>query len=175
MKHAVPAGQEPDYPAVRAAYEEVIAKFPDHLAGEEAFIYLQSTRVATLDPKDAESAMAALGGFIKGHAASRFLSPAWALVAECAFTLGRPDDRLKAKIASLEAKELDPTNPYSDNASLYWEIATIAEFDAGDFAVARKYYKGLVDEYPQDQRRWGARLALARLNQVEAKLRKGGR
>ena len=82
---------------------------------------------------------------------------------------------IPAASASLEARELDPTNPYSDNAALYWEIATIAEFEAGDFAVARKYYKGLVDEYPQDQRRWGARLALERLDAVEAKLRKGGR
>ena len=174
MKHAVPAGQDPDYPAVRKAYEEVITRFPFHLAGEEAFIYLQSTWIATLDPKDAEQALSTLEAFIKGHAASKFLSPAWALVAECDYTLGRPEERLKAKIASLEAKELDPTNPYSDNASLYWEIATIAEFEAGDFATARKYYKGFVDEYPQDQRRWGARLALTRLDEVEAKLRKGG-
>jgi tetratricopeptide (TPR) repeat protein len=174
MKHAVPIGQDPDYPAVRKAYQEVITRFPNHLAGEEAFIYLESTWVATLDPKDAERTLAELEGFIKVHAGSKFLSPAWALIAECHYTLNRPEERLKAKIASLEAKELDPTNPYSDNASLYWEIATIAEFEAGDFACARKYYKGLVDEYPQDQRRWGARLALTRLDEVEAKLRKGG-
>jgi len=175
IRHAVPVGTEPDYAAVRAAYQEVVTRFPLHPAGEEAFVYLQSTWVATLDPRDAGQALAALEGFIKDHPGSKFLSAAWSLVAECAATLGRPDDRLKAKIASLEAKELDPTNPYSDNAALYWEIATIAEFEAGDFAVARKYYRGLVDEYPQDQRRWGARLALERLDAVEAGLRKGGK
>jgi tetratricopeptide (TPR) repeat protein len=175
MKHAVPVGEEPDYPAVRKAYQDVIDRFPNHLAGEEAFIYLESTWVATLDPKDAEPALVALEGFIRDHAASKFLSPAWALVAECEATLGRSDERLKAKIASLETRELDPTNPYSDNAALYWEIATIAEFEAGDFATARKYYRALADEYPLDQRKWGAKLALERMDAVEAGLRAGGR
>jgi len=51
LQHLVPVGEEPDYPAVRKAYQEVIDRFPQHLAGEEAFIYQQSTYLLNRDNK----------------------------------------------------------------------------------------------------------------------------
>ncbi|MEK7765789.1 MAG: tetratricopeptide repeat protein, partial [bacterium] len=166
MEHVVPVGQEPDYPKVRAAYQEVIGRFPFHLAGEEAFIYQQATFVATLKPEDAAAALKALRGFIAGHARSRFVSPAWALEAECFFTLKRPAERLAAEVKALETTELDPTNPIMDHANAYWKIASVAEFEAGDFGVARRYYKKLVDEYPTDIRRYGAQQAILRMSRA---------
>lgn len=174
MIHAVPAGQDPDVPSVRAAYQRVIDAFPFHLAGEEAFIYQQGTYLATLKPDDASHALKGLQGFVAGHARSRFLSPAWALIAECWFTLHQPEQRLAAQIKALETTELDPSNPMMDHASAYWKIASIAEFEAGDFAAARRYYRKLVDEYQTDQRRFAAQQALARLAATEARLRRGG-
>jgi tetratricopeptide (TPR) repeat protein len=164
MKHVPPAGQEPDYPAVRKAYAEVIAAFPGHAAAEEALMYQQATLVYTLDRTDAEAALAALTAHLERTPASPFASPMWGLVAECHRTLGDATARLRAEIKSLETKEIDPTNPWSDHAWTYWKIATIAEFEAGDFRTARIYYTKFVEEYPTDNRRYGAKKALERMD-----------
>jgi len=174
MRHAVPVGVEPDYNAVRTAYQRVIDGFPHHPAGEQAFIYQQSTYVASLDPADARKALDALNRFIAGHKNSRLLSSAWSLASECDLTLGKSDERLAAEVKALNTQILDPTNPFMDRAGAYWKIATIAEFEAGNFGVARKYYSALIKEYPTDQRKYGARLALSRMNRV-AKNFGGGR
>lgn len=175
MKHLVATGVEPDYPAVRKAYGEVIAAFPGHPAAEEAFIHSQATLVATLAPADATTALAALQTFLKSNPAPKFSSPAWGLVAECHRTLGDPDARLRAELESLRTREIDPTNPWSDHAAVYWKIATIAEFEAGDFRVARTHYKKLIEEYPTDNRKFGAKQALIRMDEQERRLRGGGR
>lgn len=174
LKHVVPVGENPDMAAVRAAYQDVLTRFPNHPAAEEAFIYLESTFVASLKPEEAKAALAALEAFIKSHPKARFLSAAWALVAECNHTLNLADARLAAEIKSLDTLEIDPTNPYMDKANQYWRIATVAEFEAGDFRAARKYYALLIKDYPTDQRKYGAKAALLRMDATERKLRGGG-
>jgi len=171
MKHLVPVGQEPDYPAVRKAYQGVIDRFGDHLAAQEAFLYQQSTLVATLNGNDARQALSALGEYIRAHPKSQFLSPLYGLVAECHEILKQPRQRLDASIKALETREIDPTNPNMDNTGTYWSLATLAEFDVGDFPTARKYYKLLIDEYPTDIRVHACEQALQRMDEMEAKVR----
>jgi len=171
MKHLVPVGDDPDYAAVRVAYQECIARFPDHLAGEEAFIYQQSTYVATLKQDDARQAAAALERFIAARPRSTFISPAYYLLAHCYTTLRQPDKRLAAMIRAVDTEERDPLNPIQDKALGYWMIGTIAEFEAGDLDTARKYYRLLIDEYPADIRCYGAKTALKRMDDLEARLR----
>ncbi len=168
MEHLVPVGQEPDYDRVRAAYRAVVERFPDHLAGDEAFIYLQATYVATLNRQDAREAAAALAAFIRAKPDSGFVSAAHGLLAACHETLQQQEKRLAAAVRSFETAELDPTNPRQENSYAYWSIATIAEFEVGDFETAREFYRRLMDEYPRDPRRFGAEQALERMAQQEA-------
>jgi tetratricopeptide (TPR) repeat protein len=170
MRHLVPVGEEPDTPAVRAAYREVIDRFPNHPAADEAFVYLQSTLVATLDPADARRAAEALEAFTAAHPDSGFVSAAYGLLASCRETLKEPEARLNAEVRSLETQESDPSNPKQDNSWPYWKIAVIAEFEVGDFATARRFYRRLVEEYPHDTRRYGAEQALRRMDALEAEL-----
>jgi hypothetical protein len=58
-----------------------------------------------------------------------------------------------------------------ENSTDYWSIAVVAEFEAGDFDTARKYYKLLMGEYPRDRRNFGALKAIERMNALEEKLR----
>ncbi len=172
MQHLVPVGEEPDYDAVRKAYREVIRRFPDHLAGQEAFIYLQSTYVATLQTNDARRAITSLKKFIREHPDSGFVGAAYSLMAVSYTTLGDQEKRLEAEIQAFKHGEVDPTNPYVDHAWTYWNIATIAEFEVGDFETARKYYRRLIKEYPTDIRKYGAKQALRRMDAVEKRLRR---
>ncbi len=167
----LPEGEEsPNYESVGKAYQELIDKFPRHPAADEAFVYQQSTHLVSLDKKDASDALANIEKFLASHPQTHFAGTAWSLVAECNSIIGDSDKKLDALIKALGKMEIDPTNPVVENSSTYWKIATVAEFEAGDFDTARKYYMKLKKEYPSDARCYGAKLAIERMDKKEAEL-----
>jgi len=166
MIHLVPVGDEPDYDQVLKAYQEVIDKYPRHLAGTEAFIYKMAILVSSLDEKKTRQAVAEIEEFVK-HPENTFIGPAWSLLAVAYTTLNQPEKRLAAEEESLKTTEVDPTNPFTEFAWQYWNLATIAEFECGDFDTARIYYNRLITEYPTDIRVYGAQQALVRMDGVE--------
>ncbi len=170
QQHLVPVGQEPDYAAVNAAYQHILDTFPGHLAAKEAFLYLQSIQLAQLEPKSTRAAAKNLREFVQtGHA--EFAGPAWSLLAVAYNTLGEPEKRLEAEQKSFELTEVDPADPFVEFAWAYWNLATIAEFEVGDFALARKYYHLLLEKYPTDIRVYGCKQALQRMDELEARIR----
>ena len=172
MQHLLPVDQEPDFAAVRAAYQEVIDRYPNHLAGQEALIHQQSTWIMTLDTNATRAAVANLEKFLQARPDTRFAAAAWALLAQGFETLGEPDRQLEARIREIETLEIDPSSPAASDLSLrYWQVATTAEFLAGRLDLARTYYRKLIDEYPLDYRKFGAKQALARMDRLEESLR----
>ena len=170
QKHLVPVGQEPDYAAVEQAYQDILDKYPGHLAAKEAFLYQQSIQLAQLEPKSSRAAEEKLLRFIAGGQ-PEFLGPAWSLLTVAYVTLNQQEKRLQAELNSLELTEVDPADPYLEFGGRYWNIATIAEFEVGDFDLARKYYRMLIDQYPTDIHVHGCKQALKRMDALEAKLR----
>ena len=168
--HLVPVGQEPDYNAVNKAYRHIMETFPGHLAAKEAFLYLQSIQLAQLKPESTRAANAQLSEFV-AREKKEFLSPAWSLLAVGYHTLGDQEQRLAAEKNSFETTEVDPSDPFLEFAWAYWNLATIAEFEVGDFALARRYYNLLLETYPTDIRVYGCKQALARMDALEAKIR----
>ena len=171
MNHLVPVGQDPDYEKVRVGYQEVIDRFPLHIAGQEAFIYQQSTLIMTLEPETMGPSLAKLEAFIAANPGSKFLSMAYNLSALGYETLGRHEEQLAARLTEYETLEADPTSPFIDSSWRYWQIATTAEFQAGDFDTARKFYRLLLEEYPVDIRTYAAEQAILRMDALEAALR----
>ena len=162
-----------DLPSARAAYESVVAAFPAHPAAEEAFLLQQSTWLIDRRADDARRALTALTGFIEDHPHTALAASAWDLIARAQDIAGDPTARLAASVRALETSEADPANPRTDRAATLWGLAAQAEFDVGDFATARRLLQRLLTEYPTDDRGYGARLALARMDAVETRLRAG--
>lgn len=172
LQHVVPVGKDPDYDAVRNGYRAIIARHPGHLAAKESTIYLNATMIATLDEALTWQAVSNLTAFI-ASGTKEFLGPAYSLLAVSYTTLKKPELRLQSEIKSFENVEIDPANPFNEFAWAYWNIATIAEFEVGDFELARQYYKKLIEEYPVDIRTFPSQQALARMDRVEQALREG--
>lgn len=172
LQHVVPVGQDPDYDKVRQGYRDIITRYPGHLAAKESTIYLNATLVATLDEALTREAVSNLNVFI-ASGSKEFLGPAYSLLAVSYTTLRQPELRLQSEIKSFENVEIDPANPFNEFAWAYWNIATIAEFEVGDFDLARRYYQQLIQEYPVDIRTYPAQQALARMDAVEKALREG--
>jgi len=170
QKHLVPVGQEPDYEAVNAGYQHLIEKFPGHLAAKEAFLYLQGIQLAQLDPESTTEAVEQLQAFI-GEQEIEFVGPAWSLLAVGYNTLGNQQMRYTSEKNSFDKTEVDPSDPYLEFAWAYWNLATIAEFEVGDFDSARHYYQLLIDTYPNDIRIYGCKQSLKRMDELEAKIR----
>lgn len=171
MKHLVPVGEDPDYNEVNAAYDDIIQRFPGHLAAKEAFLFRVAILVSTLKREDAKVAVEQLNTFIDTSTNNEFVGPAFSLLAVSYTTLGEQEKRLDTEIRSLDRTEIDPANPFTEFAWQYWNIATIAEFEVGDFDTARTYYKKLIEQYPTDKRIYAAKKALKRMDEMEAKIR----
>ena len=172
MTHLRPVDQEPDIAQVRAAYQKVVEAYPRHLAGQEALIYQQATLVQSLDPAQATQAVARLQAFLAEQPDSRFASEAFNLLAQAYETLGQHDAQLEARLQEINRLEVDPSSPAaSDFSWRYWQLATTAEFLAGRLDIARLYYRKLIEEYPLDFRKFGARQALERMDRLEQQLR----
>ncbi len=173
QQHLVKDITEADYERVAQAYREIYQLFPDHLAGQEAFLHLMAVNLRSRSREAATSVKAEIQKFIDNHPDSPFQSSAWSLVSTCEGILEDARERLAADIKALETLELDPSNPRVDKSGRYWSIAATAEFAVGDFAVARTFYQRLIEEYPQDGRIFGAKNALERMDKVERGLASG--
>lgn len=172
MKAMPVAGESPELNAQVLAYQDVIDRFPFHSAGEEAFLFQQAARLETPDVDLTREVLAALERFIEIHPKSPWLSSAYGLVAHCCTVLNLPDKRFAAMLKASKAAEIDPLNPLQDLSAIYWQLATVAEFDLGDFALAREYYRRLIAEYPKEQRVFLAKQELKRMDEVEIGIRR---
>jgi len=171
--HTASTDQEPDYEALREAYRKVYERHPSELAGQEAFIHMQATRLVGNSKQEAQELLPELDEFQKRHTDSKFISQIWTLRGVCHDILEDDDAMLKDRVEALKAKELDPLNPFKNNAGDYWSIATLAEFSVGDLETAKDYYAKLVEEYPTNFNAFAAKEALKRIARIEKGLANG--
>jgi len=174
MKAAPVGGEIPPLPPQVEAYQEVIDRFPSHPAGEEAFFHQQAARLEQPDEARTREVLAALETFLGTHPQSPWRSTAYGLVGHCCAVLGLKDRRLDAAFEAFRSAEIDPASPPSarDMSTFYWQVATLAEFEAGDFAMAREYYRKFIAEYPREQRVFVAKQELKRMDELEAQIRR---
>lgn len=170
LVHLTPVGVEPDMDAVRRAYRRVMTEYAGMVPSEEATIYYYATYMASMQPDEIREAVRALREFTASHPESGFLSAAYALQAFGYDLLGMQSEQMAALLLAFEMREVDSENPFYDNSWRYWNLAASAEFVAGDFDLARKFYRLLIEEYPQDVRTYSSRRALERMERVEAGL-----
>jgi tetratricopeptide (TPR) repeat protein len=172
-EHLAPADQPIDYSKLIRDYADVYARYPQTRAGEEAFLHKSNLSVHFVDAEKARTLLAEIEAFVATHAETAFLAQFYDIMAECCHKLNEEDRRLEYLIKAVEARPVDPASPLDDRSTAYWRIAYAAEFDAGNFSLAREYYQRLISEYPKDIRIFGARKALERMDAIEAALREG--
>jgi tetratricopeptide (TPR) repeat protein len=172
-QHLAPADQPIDYPRLIRDYANVYARYPQTPAGEEAFLYKSSLSVHFLDAEKARTLLAEIQEFVASRPTTPFLAQFYEIMAECCHKLNEEDRRLEYLVKAVDARPVDPASPLDDRSTAYWKIAYAAEFDAGNFPLAREYYQRLISEYPKDIRIFGARKALERMDAIEAALREG--
>jgi tetratricopeptide (TPR) repeat protein len=171
MKARTSPANESGQKALMDAYQEVIDRFPSHMATEEAFLLQQAARLEKPRAAENRAVLEALENFLQTHPWSPNRSTIYALIANCREILGLRERIAEAVFQQWKTSEIDPLNPVQDLSWTYWRIATVAEFETGDFATARDYYRRLIEEYPTEQRVFLARQELRRMDELEASLR----
>jgi tetratricopeptide (TPR) repeat protein len=172
-RHLGAADETIDYERLVGDYAKVYQRYPQSPAGEEAFLYETNLSLPPADSGEARKILERVEAFLASHPKTPFLSQFYSVIAECHRRMDEQDLRLGYMIKALEAREVDPANPIDDRSTAYWNIAYAAEFETGNFPLARNYYRRLIDEYPQDIRVFGARKALERMDAIETALREG--
>lgn len=172
-RHLEPSDQELPYKKLSSEYAKVYQEYPDTPAGEEAFLYHCRIMASLGTRVEASKLLREIVDFLSRHPAADYRPLLDTMAAECYHTLGREKERIEAMKRSIVAFERDPTVPFYELSSAYWNIAYAAEFEAGNFAVARKYYELFLKEFPNEDRAFGCRQALERIDRVEKALREG--
>jgi tetratricopeptide (TPR) repeat protein len=172
-RHLAPADQTIDYGRLVRDYADVFQRYPQTPAGEEAFLYESSLSLPSADPEQSRKILESVTTFLSTHPKTPFLSQFYSIMAECYRRMDDQDRRIEYMIKAFGAREVDPSNPIDDLSTAYWNIAYAAEFEAGNFALAREYYGRLMNEYPQDVRIFGVRKAFERMDAIEEALRQG--
>lgn len=172
LQHTASAEVRPDYSVLADRYGDVYTRYPGTAASAEARLYQLNLQLLALKV-DPVKILGDANEFIHSHPQSPYLSRFYGLVALCYGELHQPGQCVASLIQSLDVRELDPANPNVDNAPLYWRIAYEAQYEAGDFTLARTYYRRLLAEYPRDIRVFGVKKELSQMDEVEADLKAG--
>ena len=172
-RHLAPADKTIDYQGLVQDYATVYRTYPETPAGEEAFLYECNLSLAASDRENPQKLLEKITAFLSAHPKSPYRSQFYSVMSESYRRMDDQARRIDYMIKSLESREVDPANPIDDRSTAYWNIAYAAEFEAGNFAIAREYYRRLMSEYPQDIRIFDVRKALERMDALEETLREG--
>ena len=157
------------------AYGAVIRDYPGTMAAEEAFLYLQNLRMARIDDEPLDESIAAMEAWVAQNPESPLLPRAYMMLAR-GYHLRREGVKYIATLdmgAKIELERGQNANiPQGDQAENYFKMGMAAQFDAGDFALARKYYGMLIEKYPTDQRVFIAEQHMDQMDEFEEKIRK---
>ncbi len=172
LEHLAQWGLEGDIPAVQAAYQRVIDRFPHHPAGEEAFLYQQSNILVTLDAEVIERAALATKEFIRTHTESPYRCLAHHVLSACYAEMGEQTARLEAKEKALNTTVDDGVTPVEIEMLINtWLVAFDAQKEVGDFDMARKYYRQLIEQWPGSALVFASKRALEDMDAVEERIR----
>ena len=171
--HLRRADETLDYQALARSYRQVRERYPGSAAGDEGYLQALALEEINASPSQAISLLNEYKTFLTKHPQSVYRGPIHAAMARLFGKLGQPQKKLAELVASLEFREIDRGNPNELLVWNYWEIAVAAEFDAGNFPVARAYYQKIIQEYPSDLLVFRCRQALKRMDFVEGELRAG--
>lgn len=164
----------PDLVKLKARYDDVINRYPNHQVADESVIYLQSARLVRASDESITDATRDLEAFVRERTNSLYLANAYSLLANAYHHQGRGRDYIETLVKSVELSRALTQNanlPASDQAATFYKIGLAAQLDAGDFALAREYFNLLIMEYPRDQRVFVAEQQLAAMNAYEARVR----
>jgi tetratricopeptide (TPR) repeat protein len=175
VQHLAPAEQPLDWNKLAQEYGDVYRKYPASPAGEQAFMYRVNILINVAPKKQLPGVLKDMQDFLQAHPKSIYIGSLYGFMVGCCDRLGQEPERLDYMIKALgdTSAPQTGTDPTTSYAASYWAIAYAAEFEVGDFPVAREYYQRLLKEYPTDVRVFAARKALVRMDAVEAALRAG--
>ena len=177
------ADVEPNWDALVRGYQGVIDRFPGRPEGEEAFVTQQSIVLRRFAPDTTTEAVTRLERFVADHPDSPFAYCALILAASGHESLGQWRESVTTRQRALENGERvtrqlagNPANALMMNSLNWmtncWAIASLSEFQLGDFATARAYYGRIIEKAPADPLYGAALVALTRMDDKEAELRR---
>ncbi|MDX6765802.1 MAG: hypothetical protein SFU85_03335 [Candidatus Methylacidiphilales bacterium] len=173
IMHLTRADQPLDYVSLAKNYRQVALKYPGTSAAEEALLQAMALEEIQADRGKLLNLIKEYQDFLTTHPESGYKGAVYGAMARLYDSLRRYEEKLTSLLHALEFQDIDKLNPNEQYVWIYWTIAVTAEFDVGNFPVARRFYNKLLAEYPSDLLVFRAREALSRMDRVESDLKLG--
>jgi tetratricopeptide (TPR) repeat protein len=152
-------GDQPDLPAARGYYAQVIARFPHDEIASEATLRLAGSYVQTFKPEDLKKGADILENWLAAHPADPFASGMWQYTGDAHFYLGGDRAALDAYVKADALGWMDPGN----EGPILWRMAVLADRRLNDPATAGRYYTRIITDVPYSGKAYESQLALKRL------------
>ncbi len=154
-----------------AGYAEVIARYPKSAAADDAFLFLQALRLKVAKPGAREKVIEEVTARINSGTKQR-LDALYDLLSTANRDLNKNISAYENLVQAIAHREVDPGNPNSVDASAVFRAGVAAQFDAGDFAAARKIYASFSQKFPRDPRGFSVKMLMEEMDKKEAEMRK---
>jgi len=150
---------------VMELYDGIVRRYPGQPAALEALVCRETARLRMPAPEGGPAKVVPiLTEFVQDPKNSAWASVGHLILASAYRALNQPRSEMNALIQSMETWDKDPRSPKKDDRTRnYWQIAVLADFQVKDAETAKKYYRKIIEESPQDKRIYYARIALERL------------
>jgi tetratricopeptide (TPR) repeat protein len=159
--------------ALADAYQDIAQRYPTTPAASEARLYAWAVRMQTSDPAALQHAIDELRQQLPHRQNDPYVSSLYSLLANGLERLHDYDGALQMRETAFKLRPADLTNPQLVNVVELYQLGLAAEFDTGDFEKARHYFRLFLQRAANDQRAFLVRLELQRMDDIEAKLKRG--
>ncbi len=180
----VPRGKKSDYAAARAAYQKIVDNYGGLVASEEAFFYLQATRIISYTVDDVRAAYSNVQNYIRVHPAmhDEYKEQLFALLSDACINISRASSfklpsaervelrnmamvMYRERLKLLSAQKVNPVA--NDIAYTLWNMGMVSLYDLGDLATARACFTQLVETSRFDIRVANAKRELEKIERIE--------
>jgi len=144
---------------LRKSYQRVMDEFPKTPAADEAAVFYGETMIELLAVDSIRQGIAYLKDWVDKHSDSMYVGAACSQMANGYEMLNMPKEQLQAMVKADDSNK----DPLADHSWWYYRIAAVADRDAQEPEIAKKYYRLMLDRYPTDFRVFFCKQALKRL------------
>jgi len=171
MRHVQATMENLPFEDLLPLYDSVIETYPDHPAAQEAMMFKAETQFVIEGDANVQGAIETLEKLLATYPDTPWKGYVYRFLAG-----GYERTKQYDKMVQTTEKQVlyfqDSKGFLFDKPREYYRLAACAEFLAGDFDMARRYYRKLIEDYPFNFRVFPAKQALERMDQLEAQVRR---
>lgn len=162
-------GDKPDIEKAQDCYRTIIEHYPHSPLASQAIIRLAATYISSTERQKIEDGIKIIKDWLGKHPNDKLAGIMHLYIADVYFLPLM--DYKKAIDEYIKADKLGAVDLLQKDL-IYWRIARTADKKLGNKAIAKRYYRKIIEQLPDSGRYWQAKTALERLESESSEIKR---